>query len=162
MFIRKTRQSNLRSHLYEFKLIIVQWLRPQLRFQKHTDRGRMPSSGLLRCVPLVRTDVSEESSAFIVRVRKIGELGRTLAAASNLATEARFLSHILFLFSLLWFLVTANVVPSTSILITLIMEVIIYSETSVRTRATRRNIPGDGILHFLVCFGSQSEEVSST
>jgi hypothetical protein len=43
-------------------------------------------------------------------------------------------------------LVTAYVVPSSPILATLIMEPIRSSETSALTRATRRNIPGDGIL----------------
>jgi hypothetical protein len=35
----------------------------------------MPSSGMLGRVALVRTDVSEEPSAFFVRVTKISELG---------------------------------------------------------------------------------------
>jgi hypothetical protein len=42
----------------------------------------MASSGMLRRVALVRTDVSEELSASI-RVTKIGELGTTLAVTSN-------------------------------------------------------------------------------
>jgi hypothetical protein len=35
----------------------------------------MASAGMLHHVDLVRTDVSEELSALIIRVTKIGELG---------------------------------------------------------------------------------------
>jgi hypothetical protein len=42
------------------------------------------SSGTLHSVALVRTDVSEELSASFIRMTRIGELGTTLVATSNL------------------------------------------------------------------------------
>jgi hypothetical protein len=45
----------------------------------------MASSGMLRRVALVIADVSEELSASIIRVTRIGELG-TLAVTSNRRT----------------------------------------------------------------------------
>jgi hypothetical protein len=49
----------------------------------------MVSSGLLRRVALVRTDVSEEPGASFIRVTKIGALGTTQAATSNRRTLRR-------------------------------------------------------------------------
>jgi hypothetical protein len=46
----------------------------------------MVSSGMLRRVTLVRTDVSEELSASFIRVKRIGELGTTLAVTRNRCT----------------------------------------------------------------------------
>jgi hypothetical protein len=91
----------------------------------------MVYSGLLRLVAPVRTDVSEELSASFIRVTRICELGTTLAVNSSVR----------------WLLVTASVVPSSPILVTLMKETLSSSETSVLTRATRRNIPEDTILH---------------
>jgi hypothetical protein len=45
----------------------------------------MASSGMLHHAALVRTDVSEEPNASIIRVTRIGELG-TLAVTSNQRT----------------------------------------------------------------------------
>jgi hypothetical protein len=44
---------------------------------------RIASFGMLRRVTLVRTDVSEDFSASIIRVTRIGELGTTLAVTSH-------------------------------------------------------------------------------
>jgi hypothetical protein len=68
-------------------------------------------------VTLVRTDVSEERSAPIIRATTIGELGTTLAVTSSLCE----------------LLVTANVVPSSPILVSLMTEALNSSETSVVT-----------------------------
>jgi hypothetical protein len=57
----------------------------------------MVSSGLLRRLALVTTDVSEELGASFIRVTKIGELGATQAATSNRRTLRRNRSVMLFL-----------------------------------------------------------------
>jgi hypothetical protein len=44
---------------------------------------------MLRRVALLRTDVSEELSPFIIRVTRLGELGTTLAVTSNRRTLLR-------------------------------------------------------------------------
>jgi hypothetical protein len=43
----------------------------------------MASCGMLGLVALVKTDVSEELSASIIKVTRIGEIGTTLALTCN-------------------------------------------------------------------------------
>jgi hypothetical protein len=90
----------------------------------------MVFSGMLRRVAIEKTDVSEEPSASFIRVTIIGELGTTKAATSSVRR----------------LLVAACVVPSSPILVTLQKEAPGSSETSVLTRATRRNIPENALL----------------
>jgi hypothetical protein len=73
--------------------------------------------------------------ASIIKVTRIGALGTTI-------TE-------MFIRSVLLLLVTANIVPRSPILVTLMLEAISFSETSVITRATRRHIPQNSILQRL-------------
>jgi hypothetical protein len=47
----------------------------------------MLPSGMLRRVPLVRPDVSEELIASIIRVTRITELGTTLEVTNNRSTR---------------------------------------------------------------------------
>jgi hypothetical protein len=108
---------------------------------------KMLSSGMLCHVALVRSDVSEEHITSIIRVTRISKLRTMIAVTSNC--------------SMLQLLVTSTVIPSSLILVTLIVEAIRSSETSVLTRATWCNIPEDGIFHshchenlksYMVCY----------
>jgi hypothetical protein len=73
---------------------------------------------MLHRVPLVRTDVSEELDFVLVFLHSVRRL-----------------------------LVTASIVPNSPTLVTLMKVALSSSETSVPTRATRRN--EDVILHYL-------------
>jgi hypothetical protein len=56
----------------------------------------MPSPGMLRRVAIVRTDVSEELIASMIRVTRLGELG-TLAVTANRCTLRWNINYIWFL-----------------------------------------------------------------
>jgi hypothetical protein len=99
---------------------------------KHKRFWRIPPTGMWCHVALIGTAVLKEYIASIIRVASISELGTMLAV---------------FLCSTLQLLVTANIVPSSPILVTLMIEVIRSSETLVLTRGTQCHIPKDGILH---------------
>jgi hypothetical protein len=77
----------------------------------------MASSGILCRVPLARTNVSEELSASFIGVTRIGELRTELSVTR---------------------LVTASVVRSSPILVTMMKEALSSSETSDLARATQR------------------------
>jgi hypothetical protein len=94
----------------------------------------MASSGILRSVALVRIDVSELLSTSIISVTRIGELRITLVLTSSRRTLRRWL-------------VTSNDLPSSPIIVTLMMEALTSFETSVLTTATQHNIPEDSIFH---------------
>jgi hypothetical protein len=79
----------------------------------------------------VRIDVSEERIASIISVTRIGELGTTSAAAR----------------CVLQLVVTVDVAPSWQIFVTLMIEAIRSSETSVLTRVIRGDTSEDGVLY---------------
>jgi hypothetical protein len=87
----------------------------------------MAPYGTLHRVDLVRTDVLEEDMVYIIRVKRISELGTTWAVTSNSDT--------------------ANVVPSSLIIFTFMIDAIYSSGSSVLTTAILYNILEDGILH---------------
>jgi hypothetical protein len=96
----------------------------------------MVSSRMLRRVALVKIDVSEELNASFIWVAFPRSVRRLLVAAC--------------------------VVPSSPILVTVMKEALGYFETSVLTRATRRNIPEDTILHCVYwCPASVSVRVTN-
>jgi hypothetical protein len=72
---------------------------------------------MLRRVVLVRTEVSEEHSSSFIRVKRIDELGTTVV--------------VVFFRGVRRLIVTANVIPMSPISVTVMMEALSSSETSV-------------------------------
>jgi hypothetical protein len=123
---------NIRKRTQKLQSLFTQWNSRLNRFfvfkkllkLRNIAGSRMASSGMLRPVALLRTDFSGELSASIIKVTKIGELGIRLAVTINRRTPL---------------LVTVNLVSSSPILVTLMMEAVNFSETSVLIRTTWRN-----------------------
>jgi hypothetical protein len=80
-----------------------------------------------RRAALERTDVSEERTAYITKVKEIRELGTSLAVTNS------------------WYFLLKLIV-ALWLFSTLMMEVIVSSETSVLTATIRLHTPEDGIL----------------
>jgi hypothetical protein len=104
---------------------------------------------MLRRVALVRTDVSEECRAFIMRVKRIGELRKTLAVISNWCT---LLSYGVTFKKTAFFIVTAVktsnltlflVFPGTVLLVSPLLDVIktalFFVRFEVFTAVTMKN-----------------------
>jgi hypothetical protein len=79
----------------------------------------MPYSGISHVLALVRTDVSEERIAPIIRVTRIGDVGTNFSSISSQSASL---------------VVTLNVTPSSPFPVTLMMEATRSSETSVLTK----------------------------
>jgi hypothetical protein len=95
---------------------------------------------MLRRVARVRIDVPEELSASIIKMTRIGELGTTLAVISNRRRVRRLLVN--------------GYVPTSPILVILMIKALSTSGTSILTRATRRNIQEDAILRGELLFSN--------
>jgi hypothetical protein len=67
------------------------------KYSPHTEVCRLLSPGMIRRVALVRANVSDERIGSVITVTEFSELGTTLAVTR----------------SVIWLLVTANVVPSS-------------------------------------------------
>jgi hypothetical protein len=79
----KAKREDTREHQAETNVALKSPSELLMILLNNSDLRRMASSGMLRHVVLVRTEVSEELSASFIRVTRIGELETTLSVTSN-------------------------------------------------------------------------------
>jgi hypothetical protein len=94
------------------------------RQECETEHSPPTSAEVVPCGRL-RADVSEERTASIIWVTRVGELGTTLAVTSNRSNCEEILADS----------------------VTLMMQALRSTQKSILTRATRRNITEDCIMH---------------
>jgi hypothetical protein len=99
---------------------------------------------MLRRVALVRTDVSEEISAYIIWVTRIGELGTMFPVTSNRRTLHRNINrNTIYLYTAC----LGNVVPSSPIIVILMMEALRSLKRRFLQEPQGVTLPEDAILH---------------
>jgi hypothetical protein len=90
--LRYTKRIIVRANISKFQrhpniTVLILLCRESVRFEAFTAATtKMASSGMLHRVALVRTDVSHELSASIIKVTRTGELGTMLAVNSTVSS----------------------------------------------------------------------------